>query len=503
MTIQHTPKQLVETLLRLCAIEASLVEDMLDGAVTAADNADALSSKIETIRRQIRQEADDVTVESMQQLTSLLRQCIHTITDLVYAKAARGENTASMAKLQNMLMKIVSGLATNGEEDGDANGDGFRDDVEITDVTDGDEGTSDVQDALNQALKHAKKVDDAGFGKDEPEADDPADDAEEPAAKPAPKAEAPKKAAPAPKPAQKQEAEPDAEEPSEDAEAPEDGEGDDGDGGYDSFMSDLIDSDAEEDDKPKKGKAKAGDDLSLEDFAFDTPEDDSEDEATPVTASVLVDSIGHVTTAGLRVMYHGVRKIKLAGGKPVDSIKISIGDTKRDSDKMTAYYYVINKSAPAPFMGGDYKQANNAMLKLLRTSDGYAALTTQVNKMVREKTLDVAGRIPTSLADAVNDSPECFWAFDGIAPHPKNDKKVAIWVELGAKRYALVGATKIDESELGSISAYLKAVLVGGANNRGTGMPYTEAYDLVKKLVTEGFIRGMKTKLKTIFIGDV
>lgn len=482
MRLQNQALRLCEDMLKLAIIEAGLGND--PGVVTAGETPENIVNRIEVIRKKIRQEADEVTVDCMQQLAGLLRQVTHVLTDLVYSKAARGENGKPMQKLQDQIMNVLKNLAINGFEDEDRNRDGFRDDAELDFLTEEPDEHQDVHDAIKIALKNAKRVNrdleqhdaqapakpDVEPEEDEPQgedSDEPEDTESEEQVKPVKNLM---------KPPAKPKVEPEENEPSEEDEPSED-----------NFMGDLLAED-EEDEKPaKKGKAKADPEYS----------DDI------VTAAQLSQSIGYATTAGLRFMYMGLREVKGRGGEKVLAIKTAVGDNSRDPDNITAYYYVIDGEAKKPLFGGDIRKLDKAYTKLLRTENGYAALMQAINAAVRAQQLYVLGKKVIPLKSAISDSPRNYWNFLGLREHPKQADKGAIWVDLGAQKYALVPKQGKDSEKLSDTANWLKAALVGGKESGGTGMSYQQGFEFLTKLLETGTLPGIPCALKTIYRENV
>lgn len=500
MKMQYNAKKLCEDMLKLNIIEAGLDTD--PRIVTAGEEAvENIVSRIETIRKKIREEADEVTVGCMEQLAGLLRQVTHVLTDLVYSKAARGENGKPMQKLQDQIMNVLKNLAINGFEDEDKNGDGFRDDADLGFIEDDDnEGHSDVNDAIKQALRNAKRVDKdlekhdstapKPTGDEEPESEDQDPEAEqeqEPAPKPAKNLMQPpakKLAKPAPKPGAEDDAGSDEEDPEADPEQePEDDNSEEED--TDNFMGNLLKED-EEKEAGKKGKAKAAPEYGEE----------------IVTSAVLQNTLGYMTTAGLRFMYMGIREVKGREGK-VQAIKVAIGDNSRDPGNITAYYYVIDTEAKKPLLGGDIEKLDRAYTKLLRTENGYAALMQSINVSVRKQELYVLGKKAIPVSEALTDSPKNYWSYMGLREHPKSKDKGAIWLDLGAQRFAMVATPVKDQGKLSETADWLKAVLVGGKDSGGSGMTYDQGFAYLTALVKSGKIAGIPCALKTIYVESI
>ena len=516
MKILKSPKDLVEALLRLDTIESSLKEEMFDGAVVASSDQENLMTKIDTIRRQIRQEADDVTVEAMQQLMTQLRNVVHTLTDLIYAKAARGENSKPLSKFQDMIATIVKSLALPGDDEQDSNRDGFKDDVELPSILDDEDvdDHSDLKKAVNFATKQARKVsdiDDAEDSDEEPAADDdtdeqsktpddePVDEEQEPK-KEAPVKETPEDEEPAAEDDQDQDQDQDRDQDQESAPEDTDNTNDEkvGDGTEESeddsnegFMSNLLKQDAEEEADKSKGKKKKA--KADEEVLDETP--------VNVTTAMINGTVGVVTTAGLRFLYYGIRNVRAAGGKPYKALKTAFGNTH--SSDVTFYYYTLNTDKDSPLFGGSYEKVDKTFVKLLHSTNGYAALSAQINNLVRNGALVIAGRSKSTIAEAVNDDPAPYWAFTGIGPNPKTKTQNAIWLELGTQRYAIVPVDKSEYKEIGTISTLLKAILVGGKDSGGSGTPYDIGYDLAEQLLKTGTLKGVKTKFKTIYVEKV
>ena len=418
--------------------------------MATASDPQAMTKKIEALRRQFKEQSLQVAYESKQKLAGLLREITHVLTDLIHAMNVNGEDASAMAKLQSQIGKVTKSLSFVGEDDAD--GDGFKDNVQ--DEANINLGQGKNTDESHQAFKDAVK----SIKTDAPKSEEKQASPEKKAEPVAPVKEETKK--PAPK---------------EDVEESEDE-------GSDEAEEDVDNEDA----KPAPPK------LKKKKVALPKKDKGSEKEKGDeggFVSSLLAES-SYTATAGFRFVYLGPKSVRKAG-ESFTAICAGFGSHSMDTFKV--YYY----KPTIKFFKGDATKADTAFKKILANSKGYSKLSSELNALVKSGHLEIVSKKEQDASEILQKS-EDSWSYRGIGQHPKapdNPDKKALWFEIRGDEFAAIPASKFESGNAEEADSYIKVNIIGSKEG-GAGKPYIDGLKALESLVDAG-------RLKVIYHGKV
>lgn len=416
---------------------------------TAADPG-AITKKMEAMRQQFKEQALQVSYESKQRLAGILREMQHVLTDLIHAMNVNGEDSTAMRKLQDQAGKITRSMSFVGEDD--ANGDGIKDSI---------------KDSIGLNINQSKNT----GGEDSGE-----DDSEDPnqAFRDAVKSIAPKKEAPTKDP-KEEPAKPKVKEDAEDADDTEDDVDSEEDAGDEESKSNKPDAK-----KAKLLKKKLAKPAKTEDKKSDDSGDTKKEGG--LVQSLLAES-SFQAVAGMRFVYLGTKNVKKNG----ESVTVLLaGFGTHDNDSLRVYYY----KPTSKFFKGDAVKIDKLFRKILESEGGYAKLSSELNARVKTNHLEIIARKEKQASEILDTDGS--WSYRGVAQHPKNPEKKAIWFEIGTSEFAALPSKNFESGDVVEADSYIQVNLIGSKKHGGVGKPYSDGLAALENLVSSG-------KLKIIF----
>lgn len=424
------------------------------GIATASD-PEAMTKKMDAMRKHFKEQALQVSYESKQKLASILREMAHVLTDLIHAMNVNGEDASAMMKLQSQAGKITRSMSFVGEDDAD--GDGIKDSIKhsvgltLGDNNDGDSEEDEKPEDHNEAFKSAVK----SLKPTDTQTED------KPDVKTLPKQESKSE--------------------------PEDGEDEDGD--LEEEDTNSVDPENQPEEKPKPVKKKllkkSKPVADSEDADASKPE--GKDSGKKGFVETMLAESSFQAIAGMRFVYMGPKNVK-KGGESISVILAGFGSHSDDS--MKVYYY----KPSSKFFGGDTARIDNVFKKILESGDGYSKLSQELNARVKSGHLEIVAR-KEKQASEVLDS-EGSWSYRGVGQHPKNNKKKALWFEIGAQEFAAVPHSRFESGDVEEADAYIRTHIVGSKQHGSVGKSYLEGLTALEKLVASH-------RLKVIFHANI